>query len=282
MSRVIAVLAIAIGVSAVAACVGGAATRTPSGQWVAVQTAARGELTPIAGTSREYRLVLRGVAPTVKSFDDSPGDGAGDVPVRTLLGELFGGQDAPMHNAGITVGARTMAVTLLGGTYDRRSRTMRYRVRALRGGDRLPRRFARPALFIDDIGDAASSVSCYTRFTVPVLMTWTLDALVTPQPANSSWVKQPTQIGSNLVEWATSAASPTAPCGSEVDLGVGLSGQIGTVVHVEVQATSSDDPNPTLICQLSGTLASTYTCTATVLPLGSNALMAWFQMQPAS
>ena len=284
MSRVIAVLALAFGLIAALSSPAGAATRTPTGPWVAVQTAASGELTRIAGTSRDYRLVLRGVAPTVKTFDDSPGDGAGDVSVRTLLDGLFHLDGGATHNAGITVGSKTMAVRLLSGSYHARSRTASYRVRALRGGDRLPRRFARPALFIDDIGETATAPAiCVGRFSVPPLMTFDVAALV-QQPLNSTWVKQPASVGGSLVEWETVAASATTPCGSEVDLAIGPVGEqvLGTIAHLEIESATPDNPNGTATCQLSGEIASTHTCSVTLTALAPQGVLAWATVASAS
>lgn len=127
---------------------------TPAGppQALAVQPAASGTLTRVHGRRRVYDLVLRGVSPTLEAFDDSPGKRTQRVHVTTLFEALFRYDGAPRKNAAISVGRRTMAVTLLHGRYDRRRRVAHYRVRALRNARVLPRRLERPSLFIDDFG----------------------------------------------------------------------------------------------------------------------------------
>lgn len=120
-------------------------------QALAVQPATSGTLTRVGGGARRYDLVLHGVSPTLEAFDDSPGVRTQRVRLMTLFDALFG-PGVPPKNAAVSVGRRTMAVTLLSGRYDARRQTVRYRVRALRGARPLPRRLAGPTLFIDDFG----------------------------------------------------------------------------------------------------------------------------------
>ena len=66
-----------------------------------------------------------------------PATASGPCPCTLLRGLFTAGDGAP-HNPAITVGTKAVSVRLLSGAYDPRTRTMRYRVRALRGSDRLP------------------------------------------------------------------------------------------------------------------------------------------------
>jgi hypothetical protein len=151
---VVAAAVLLLGVPAAA----GAATPAPSTpaagppQALAVQPAASGTLRRVRGSPRVYDLVLRGVSPTLEAFDDSPGKRTQRIGIQTLFDVLFRYAGVPRKNAAISVGRRSMAVTLLRGSYDRPRHVARYRVRALRGARVLPRRLARPAIFIDDFG----------------------------------------------------------------------------------------------------------------------------------
>ncbi|MDW5598832.1 hypothetical protein VSS74_31025 [Conexibacter stalactiti] len=121
-------------------------------QALAVQPAQNGTLRRVPGRARLYDLTLRGISPRIEAFDDSPGTLSRRIELRTLLRVLFQTPGAPRKNAAISVGRRTMAVTLLRAEYHRAGRTIRYRVRALRGARPLPVSFTRPTLFIDDFG----------------------------------------------------------------------------------------------------------------------------------
>ena len=136
------------------------------------QDAENGSLVP-TGKGGRYLLTLRGVKPRALWFDNVPGKLQGSVTNPRLLGLIFGGGGKPISAAVDAWDPRVrddvvMGVELLGGSWDARSRVLRYRVRDLhaasrpaagRVGAKLPRRFSEVGVFIDGVCAARECVS---------------------------------------------------------------------------------------------------------------------------
>lgn len=224
----------------------------PSGsapQALAVQPAASGTLTPVRGAARTYDLVLRGVSPLVDVFDDSPGTGTQRVALAKLLPVLFA-QGAARRNAAISVGRRTMAVTLLRARHDRRRATIRYRVRALRGARALPRRFSRPTLFIDDFG----GFSCHGNINNSTSLA--LNPIQWEDPGSlQQMVSDPGYAAPNTAtDWESTGRFVAAPCSVSV-IFEGIGADLRVMVAVEQNGMVSR-----VTCLLDGAAAHRFRC----------------------
>jgi hypothetical protein len=133
----------------------------------------RGTFNAIAGRRGEYWLRLQGVSPRAIFFENRPGVNSGEVSVTRMLAGFFDKPGVDVPNAAVNVigpdgRQRLMAIKLLSAKYDRRSATVRYRVRALRSvtsrtpgrrstNDRLPRSFGDASVFIDTFWNRCTS-----------------------------------------------------------------------------------------------------------------------------
>jgi uncharacterized protein YjbI with pentapeptide repeats len=132
------------------------------------QTAERGRMKPIDGTTPRFNLKLRGVNPQVVWFQDRPGRQSGQLPIpgftRSWAG--FGFVDDP-PNAALTLlqagdSQDTLVMELGRPHYKKKKRTIRYSAQLLDEATgnlsylnsdldpRVNRRFRAPSLFIDD------------------------------------------------------------------------------------------------------------------------------------
>ncbi|ADB52157.1 hypothetical protein [Conexibacter woesei] len=246
-------LLLALPVTARAAATADAAAAGPP-QALAVQPATAGTLTPVRGVARTYELILHGVSPTLEAFDDSPGTGTQRITIAQLHAVLFGHPGAARKNAAISVGPRTMAVALLRGRYDRARRIARYRVRALRGARPLPRRLARPALFIDDFG----GYSCHGNLNNSTALSlnpvdWE-DPTVTQRMISDPGFAAP----NTATDWESAGRFIATPCSVFVTF-QSTDGRLG------VQLAINENPMPntgdeSVECSLSGPDAYRYRC----------------------
>jgi len=166
-----------------------------------VLSAARGTLVPAAGSSGRFTLTLRDADRTVVWFADRPGRQAGTVSLRDLardwarLGFVADPPNGAIEIAGGDANADTLAVELGRPRYDAATRTLRVAVRRLpttvtagghaRGVDRrLPRRFGRVSLFVDNLGARDVTVRFINAATQEI-------ALGTAQLTGGNWAQPP-------------------------------------------------------------------------------------------
>jgi hypothetical protein len=166
----VVVLALSFGAACPAAA---SAAATAAASNLLVLNAERGSLVP-RGADR-FDLTLRGVDRHVTWFADRPRRAAGTASVRTLvrdwadLGFLRDRPNAAIELPDGASGADTLVVELGRPRYDRRADTLRLRVRRItttasigghaKGVDRrLPRRFGRTSLFVDNLPGSRGAV----------------------------------------------------------------------------------------------------------------------------
>ena len=165
-------LALSLGDAAAAGSSAEAGAASPT--LLFAQDATGGSLAPIARHPGQYRVTLRGVEPRTLWFENRPGVFKGTLSNARML-DLFYGRAArgePAPNGAIDAWDPrrghdvVMGVKLLHGSWDARTRTLRYRVARLhqrpprpsaklhakptRIDSVLPRRFGEAGVFVDD------------------------------------------------------------------------------------------------------------------------------------
>jgi microcystin-dependent protein len=184
MNRLLASFAAALlGLGAASSAAGAAPAQRPAGlppaeSLLFVVQAESGELQPLGGG--RFALMLRGVPSRAVWFSDRPARDSGAVALRQLIGASWRGlgfaTDPPNGVVALSGGRRradTVALELTRPRYDARRATLSFRARLLRRltpdlahhaerlDRRLPRRFGRAALFVDD-GSVSGIASCDT------------------------------------------------------------------------------------------------------------------------
>ncbi len=149
----------------------GAAKQKRQG-WLFVQSATSGSLKKIKGDPKHYRLILKGVSPSMIAFTDRPARKGRIRTVNTFVNnwKSYKGKDNYRENppnASLVLSSNgfedVIVVCLKNPKYNRRNQTLSYKVKfielvnnhkqrnlrvAVRRG--MPKRFHRIVLFIDD------------------------------------------------------------------------------------------------------------------------------------
>lgn len=144
-----------------------------------VQTAEHGTMTPISAAEGTYHLTLQGVAPQTIYFSDRPQRIAGGMALDKFLQRFpFGVENPP--NAAIALSEPkspdedVVIVEMTKPSYDAAKKTLSYDVKVLKEAsanlaffakkldERLPQKFDRVSLFIDDCSDA--QLQCFGSY----------------------------------------------------------------------------------------------------------------------
>lgn len=164
-------------------------TQKVEAEFMFVQTATSGSLTPVKDEENTYNLTLKGVAPHTTYFSDQPKRAAGLAQTNDFLKGFCWNKDNPPNAAIVISGAPedkdVMVVELTEPIYDATKNTLGYKVKAIKeqgGGtegfyqwfisrqdEKFPQSFGNVALFIDSCPD--QMVACVRNLVLADVIT---------------------------------------------------------------------------------------------------------------